>query len=60
MVPQLAAGGCTPMERNDRADSVNILNATINGKKTMMLGVAFGRISFHRIRTSEAPEPTAA
>src|SRR5262249_55547849 len=35
MVPQLASGGCTPIDRNDRADSVSMLIAIISGTKTI-------------------------
>ena len=35
IVPQLAAGGCTPIERNDSADSVSMSMASISGKKTI-------------------------
>ena len=37
-----------------------MLKATINGKKTMMLGATLGKISRVRMRQSDAPDPIAA
>jgi hypothetical protein len=58
--PQLAFGGCTPIDRNERADSVSMSIAIISGKKTITVVITFGRISLRIRRQSEAPWAIAA
>ena len=60
IVPQLAAGGCTPIERNESADSVSMSIASISGKKTITVVMTLRRMSLHRIRQVDAPSPIAA
>ncbi len=60
IVPQLASGGCTPIERNESAASVSMLIATISGKKTITVVTTFGRTSLQSTRHVEAPSPSAA
>ena len=60
IVPQLALGGCTPIERNDSADSVSMSIAIISGKNTITVVVTFGRMSLQSRRQVEAPRPIAA
>ena len=43
IVPQLASGGCTPIDRKDSADSVSMLSAIIIGTKTMSVVETFGQ-----------------
>ena len=45
IVPQLASGGCTPIERNESAASVSIVVAIISGKNTITVVITLGRIS---------------
>ena len=54
-VPQLASGGCTPIERNDSADSVMIVAAASSGSSTTTVGSTFGRISEKISRRRDAP-----
>ena len=60
IVPQLASGGCTPIDRNDSADSVSMLSAAISGRNTMTDGSTFGSTSRRRMRQSDAPSPMLA
>ena len=60
IVPQLASGGCTPIDRNDSAASVSIAIAIMIGKKTITVVMTFGRISLQSSRHVDAPSPTAA
>ena len=60
IVPQLAWGGCTPIERNDKADSVRMQAAIISGKITITLGRTFGKISLKSKRRRRAPCAIAA
>ena len=57
MVPQLASGGCTPMERNDSANSVSMLIASISGTKTISVVITLGRMSRNRMRWLGTPRP---
>ena len=50
MVPQLASGDCTPIERNDSADSVSMFNAIISGMNTINVVATLGRMSLNRMR----------
>ena len=58
IVPQLAFGGWTPIERNESADSASMLSATMRGKNTTTLGAMFGITSLRRMRRSDAPTPS--
>ena len=60
IVPQLTLGGCTPMDRNDSADSVRIVVAIISGSSTMTVDTTFGRISEKISRKFDAPCAIAA
>ena len=60
IVPQLACGGCTPIDRNDSADSVRMQAAIISGKITITFGRTFGRISLNSSRRRRAPCAIAA
>ena len=60
IVPQLASGGWTPIERNESADSVSMLFATISGKKTITVVTTFGSTSEKIRRRLLAPRPIAA
>src|SRR3954462_8515641 len=60
IVPQLAFGGCTPIDRNDSADSVRIVVAIISGSITITVVTTFGRISQIISRTYYAPWEIAA
>ena len=57
IVPQLASGGCTPIERNDSAASVSIASATISGKRTITVVITFGRSSLQSRRHDRRAEP---
>ena len=59
-MPQLASGGCTPIERNESAASVSMAIAIISGKKTITVVTTFGRISLQSSRQVDAPSPIAA
>ena len=43
IVPQLASGGCTPIERNESAASVSMAIAIMSGKKTITVVITFGQ-----------------
>src|SRR5579875_880693 len=58
--PQLTFGGCTPMDRNDSADSVRIVVAIISGSSTITVATTFGRISEKISLRFEAPWAIAA
>ena len=60
IVPQLACGGCTPIDRNDSAASVRIVVAIISGSITITVVRTFGRISENISRRLDAPCATAA
>ena len=60
IVPQLAFGGWTPIERNESAASVSIAIAITSGKKTITVVTTFGRISLRSRRGLDAPRPMAA
>ena len=60
IVPQLASGGCTPIDRKDSADSVSMLSAIISGTKTMSVVETLGRMSRSRMRWLGTPRPIAA
>ena len=45
IVPQLASGGWTPIDRNESAASVRIVVAIISGNSTITVVSTFGRIS---------------
>src|SRR5438067_12493844 len=60
IVPQLASGAWTPIERNERADSVRIVVAIISGKSTIKVEATLGRISPTIIVQCDAPRPRAA
>src|SRR6266540_1973816 len=60
IVPQLAFGGCTPMDRNDRADSVRMVVAIISGSSTITTDTTFGRMSENISRRFDAPWAIAA
>ena len=59
-MPQLASGGCTPIERNDSAASVSMAIAIISGKNTITVVTTFGRMSLQSRRQVDAPSPIAA
>src|SRR5207237_10542228 len=60
IVPQLALGGCTPIDRNDRADSVSTVVAIISGSITITVVITFGKISLNIRRKFDAPWAIAA
>ena len=60
IVPQLASGGWTPIERNESADSVSMLVAIISGKNTITVVTTFGSTSAKIRRRLVAPRPIAA
>ena len=60
IVPQLASGGCTPIERNESADSISMLVAIISGKKTITVVITFGSTSEKIRRRLLAPRPIEA
>ena len=60
MVPQLAFGGCTPIERNESADSVSTVVAIISGSSTITVTATFGRMSLSIRRRFDAPCDTPA
>ena len=60
IVPQLASGGWTPIERNESAASVSISSAITSGKKTITVVTTFGRMSLQISRRFDAPSPIAA
>ncbi len=55
IVPQLALGGCTPIDRKDSADSVRIVVAIISGSSTITTDTILGRMSEKMSLTSDAP-----
>ena len=59
-MPQLACGGCTPIERNDSAASVSMSIASISGNSTITVVITFGRMSLQSRRQFDAPSPIAA
>ena len=59
IVPQLAFGACTPIDRNDRDDSVSMSVAISSGRNTITVGRMFGSSSPSRMRVVDAPWPTA-
>ena len=60
IVPQDAAGDCTPIDRNDSADSVIMLSAIIRGANTISVVATLGRMSISRMRRRGTPSPSAA
>src|SRR5436853_5127475 len=60
IVPQLAFGGWTPIERNDNADSVSTVVAIMSGSITITVVITFGRISPNISRAFDAPCAIAA
>ena len=60
MVPQLAAGACTPMLRNDNALSASSASAITSGASTIRVVDTLGRTSRSRIRHRGTPRQRAA
>ncbi len=59
-MPQLALGGCTPIERNESVASVRIVVAMISGRSTITTVITFGSTSEKTSRKPEAPWAIAA
>ena len=60
IVPQLAFGGCTPIDRYESADSVRMVVAIISGSSTISTVITLGRISLKISRRLDAPWAMAA
>ena len=60
IVPQLAFGACTPIERNESAASVRTVVAIISGNSTITVVSTLGRISLNISRRLPAPCAMAA
>src|SRR5471032_162322 len=60
IVPQLASGGWTPIDRNESAASVSMSIASMSGKKTIAVVTTLRRMSLQSTRQVDAPSPSAA